>query len=141
MKQNGLYACLLSVGGIHAVLGLVFIIVCQTSFINPYIDELHAIFQISPSPETKDLTRFLLQLFGPTLSSWGVLFSLSVIHYRNTGNQRVKIMVLIATLLWYVIDCFLSYSYGVYSHLYLNTIVFIAIVIPLWLLQPQKRQP
>tara|TARA_R110000764_G_scaffold121256_1_gene208967 strand:+ start:592 stop:1029 length:438 start_codon:yes stop_codon:yes gene_type:complete len=134
--QKILYYWLMLVGLGHFVLGLVFILVAKTGLMTPYVAGLYAAFDVGFDTEVDQLTRSMLQLFGPTVASWGLLFCMAVYHYVVSGTAVFKLALMTAVLVWFCLDSGVSAVNGMYSHLWINTPVAILILLPLWLLQP-----
>ncbi|MBB2495111.1 TIGR01777 family protein [Pseudomonas sp. UL070] len=78
----------------------------------------------------------MVRLFGPTVASWGLLFSVLVYLYREQGHRVIKPTLFAALLLWCVLDSGISASFGIYAHAYLNAAAALSIAIPLLFLKP-----
>ena len=75
--QTLLYRWLLLVGLSHVVLGVVLAFAVHLPLTQAYFDYLHAsVSAAPPSAEYQALLRTMVGLFGPTVASWGLLFSL-----------------------------------------------------------------
>ena len=61
---------------IHVVLGLGIIVIAQTTLINDYLSHLSQSFNTEIKGQNEVMLRMFLQLFGPTIASWGFLFYL-----------------------------------------------------------------
>ncbi|OUS24765.1 hypothetical protein A9Q99_23510 [Gammaproteobacteria bacterium 45_16_T64] len=139
--QRYLYSWLLLVGVGHVLLGLAFILVAKTSLIDPYLSYLYVVFSIPSdtslaSNANESLLRTILQLFGPTIASWGALFCIAVSSYMRLGDQRIKMGIILALLIWFMIDCSLSVLNGINAHLVINILACISILPPLVMLKP-----
>ncbi|MDP3848177.1 MAG: hypothetical protein Q8R10_17315 [Pseudomonas sp.] len=137
--QAWLYLWLLSIGGGHVVLGVALALGAQSSLLTPYFDNLLSQFGLqNAGAETRVLAQTLIQLFGPTVASWGLLFCCLIYLYRRHGEALIKLAVFAALLLWLPLDCLISAAHGLYWHLYLNFAAGLLIALPLALLKPQQ---
>lgn len=138
--QDLLYRWLLLVGLGHVLLGLGLALFGALPAMEPYFQELYASAgEAAPSPAQQALVKTLIQLFGPTVASWALFYCLLLALYRRQGEAWIKAGLLLGLLLWWGPDCWISARAGLYSHLYLNTAVALAIAIPLALLKPQMK--
>lgn len=140
--QNLLYRWLLLVGLSHVALGIVLAFAAHLSLTQPYFDYLHtSVSTLAPSAEYQALLRTMVSLFGPTVASWGVLFSLLVLLYRQHGHRQIKPMLFLALALWCVLDSAISSYFGLFLHAGLNAAAALSLVIPLLLLRPMVKSP
>ena len=139
--QNLLYRWLLAVGLGHVLLGVVLAFTAQLPIAAPYFEHLYASVGTSQAPtaEYHSLLTTMVRLFGPTVASWGLLFSLLVYLYRQHGHGLIKPALFVALLLWCVLDSAISAYYGILAHAYLNTLAALSIALPLLLLRPLNR--
>lgn len=138
--QNLLYRWLLLVGAGHILLGLGLALLGALPPLEPYFASLHASTgEALPSLAQQQLVKTLIQLFGPTVASWALFYCLLLALYRRHGDAWIKAGLYLGLLLWWGPDCWISARTGLYSHLYLNTAVALAIAIPLALLKPQAK--
>ncbi|QKE62717.1 TIGR01777 family protein [Aquipseudomonas campi] len=137
--QNLLYRWLLAVGLGHVLLGVVLAFTAQLPIAAPYFQYLYASVAASPAPtaEYHSLLTTMVRLFGPTVASWGLLFSLLVYLYRQHGHALIKPALFAALLLWCVLDSAISAYYGILAHTYLNTLAALSIALPLYFLAPR----
>jgi hypothetical protein len=139
--QKCLYLWLLGVGGGHVLLGVALAFGAQASLLAPYFDNLLSQFGLQDAgAETRVLAQTLIQLFGPTVASWGLLFCCLIYLYRRHGERLIKLAVFAALLLWLPLDCLISAAHGLYWHLYLNFAAGLLIALPLALLKPQQAR-
>ncbi|MEK1904846.1 MAG: hypothetical protein AAAB13_03635 [Pseudomonas sp.] len=136
--QNLLYRWLLLVGLGHVALGVVLAFTAQLAIAAPYFHYLYASFGISqpPAVEYQNLLITMVRLFGPTVASWGLLFSVLVYLYREQGHRLIKPALFAALLLWCVLDSGISAYFGIYAHAYLNAAAGLSMALPLLLLRP-----
>lgn len=152
MFQQILYNWLIVVGLFHCVLGIVFIFISKTSLMDAYFFHLYEIFDLNylssvnssgvfedNAVKIDQLVRSAFQFLGPTIASWGLLFSLVIYNYRKQGTYKEKAAIIISISVWYLFDTGLSLNQNIYSHVYLNTAVFILLVVPCLLLKNRKE--
>lgn len=135
--QNLLYRWLLLVGLGHVVLGVVLAFTAQLPLADTYFQQLYASFAVEPmSTPYHNLLTTMVRLFGPTVASWGLLFTLLVHLYRQHGHALIKPVLFAALLVWCVLDSGISAYYGLSLHVYLNSAAALSIALPLLLLRP-----
>lgn len=140
-RQKWLYLWLLSVGAGHVVLGVALALGGQSSLLAPYFDHLLSQFGLQAAgTETRLLAQTLIQLFGPTVASWGLLFCCLIYLYRRYGETLIKLSLFAALLLWLPLDCLISASHGLCWQVYLNLGAGLLIALPLALLKPQPSR-
>lgn len=66
---------------------------------------------------------FLVGVFGPTIASWGVLFTAVVIHYFAKPSPQTWWFLLSSIAVWVPLDTLLCWYYGVYLGVWLNLAV------------------
>ncbi len=138
--QRYLYRWLLLVGVGHVALGLLLAFTAHAGFLQPYFDYLLASVSTErPAPEFQTLLKSMVQLFGPTVASWGTLFTLLIVLYRQHGHSWIKYGLYAALLIWCVVDSLISAGHGMLIHVYLNTSTVLAIALPLFFLQPRHN--
>ena len=136
--QTLLYRWLLLVGIGHITLGLLLAFTAHAGFLQPYFDYLLA--SVSPelaAPEFQTLLKSMVQLFGPTVASWGALFTLLIVLYRQHGHSWIKYGLYGALLIWCVLDSLISAQHGLVMHVYLNLSTALLIALPLFFLAPK----
>lgn len=137
--QPWLYLWLLSIGSGHALLGIALALGGQSSQLAPYFDYLLGQFDLhAAGAETRLMAQTLIQLFGPTVASWGLLFCCLIYLYRRHGETLIKLCIFAALLLWLPLDCLISAAHGLYLHVYLNLSAGLLIALPLALLKPLR---
>lgn len=136
--QNLIYRWLLLIGMGHVVLGVALAFAAQGPLLEPYFQYLYAsVAEQPPSVEFQQLLRTMVGLFGPTVASWGVLFSLLVHLYREHGHRLIKPVLFAALMLWCVLDSAISAYFGLLAHAYLNATAALSIAVPLLVLRPR----
>ncbi len=98
---------------------------------------LHALFQSLQSVDTDPVpTRLLLQLFGATVASWGLLMCYLVRRIRIARDRAAMEMLLLATLTWFLLDTLLSISQGISLHVIINGVAVLLIIVPGLIIRP-----
>lgn len=140
--QRLIYLWLQGVGAGHIVLGVALALGGQTTLLAPYFDTLLSQFGLARNDAAaRSMAQTLIQLFGPTVASWGLLLCTLVYLYRRHGEVLIKLAIFAALLLWLPLDCLISARHGLYLQLYLNLAVALLIALPLALLKPCPRPP
>ena len=134
-----LFPWLLFMSGLHVVLGIALIYIAHTDYMLPYLNSLAESFAFTFTPASEKLYRVIFQLFGPTIASWGLLFSMGLIYYRNQGHGLSKFTLIFALLIWFVLDSSISAYFSIEQHIYLNSLIFVLMFIPLLLLKPKRH--
>jgi uncharacterized protein (TIGR01777 family) len=138
--QKLLYRWLLLVGMGHVALGLLLALGAHSSLLEPYFHYLHAsVATPPPTAAFQTLLKSMVQLFGPTVASWGVLFTLLIQLYRKHGYSWIKYGLYAALLVWCLVDSMISVYHGIYAHAYLNAAAALSIALPLFFLTPRGR--
>lgn len=139
--QKYLYLWLQAIGAGHIVLGVGLALGAQTALLTPYFDSILSQFALAADDAAaRRMAQSLIQLFGPTVASWGLLFSTLLYLYRQHGDRLIKLAIFAALLLWLPLDCYISARHGLYPQVYLNLAVGLLIALPLAFLQPSPRQ-
>jgi hypothetical protein len=135
--QRLIYLWLQSIGAGHIVLGVGLALRGQSALLAPYFDTLLEQFGLPVSDAAaRSMGQSLIQLFGPTVASWGLLFCGLIYLYRERGERASKWLIFAALLLWLPLDCLISARHGLYLQVYLNLSVGLLIALPLALLKP-----
>ena len=82
--------------------------------------------------------RWLSGIGAGLLAFLGLQIWLVVIPELESGNMRVRKGTLLALLGWYVIDNAGSVAAGVPSNVFFNSIYFVLLALPLWLIGKQS---
>ena len=122
-----------------------------------YRSELFQVFDISQkvNADVNLIVMMLTQLFGPTIASWGILmfylvrqltatkkvkdtkFSIGDKQIYCQKNSSANILIL-ATLLWFVLDTSISLRFDMSLHLTINLLAALSILLPLVYLRLNK---
>lgn len=84
--------------------------------------------------------KFLIGIFGPTVASWGLLFYYNVSKAFESKTAQDWWFLIFSILIWSVLDTTFSLYFGVASHLYINGLVALLLLLPLLLQKSQFNQ-
>lgn len=136
--QQLMYQWLMFLGISHVLLGVLFAVLANTSLFSSYLQYLFECFKITSTANQDNLLGTMLQLFGVTVASWGVLFSIAVRQYWYGGEAWVKKGVCLAIIIWLFLDSGISLYWGIDAHAYLNSVVGLAMLLPMLMLKPKS---
>ncbi|MDE1464709.1 TIGR01777 family oxidoreductase [Spartinivicinus poritis] len=136
--QQLIYRWLIFLGISHVLLGLLFAVLANTQLFAAYTQYLFKQFDATQAANQVDLLGTMLQLFGVTVASWGVLFTVAVHQYWCDGGSLLKKAICIAVVVWLVLDTCISLYWGIEVHAYLNMPVGLAMLLPMLLLKPRQ---
>ncbi len=81
-------------------------------------------------------SAFFLSVLGPTIASWGVLFTALVNQFQASPSVRLWRAMVLSVVIWAPLDTILCLTYGVYSGAVANTMVVIVLG---WLLLSARK--
>jgi len=82
---------------------------------------------------------FLLAVLGPTIASWGVLFTAVVCQFVDYPTRRLWNAMLLSIAIWAPLDTALCWYFGVYGGIAINTAVMIVLVALLIKVRPPRK--
>ena len=139
--NNAILIKWLKLVAIFHVLGGIALSIDFPSFVwELYRQELYLIFNMTanPSSEYHALLTMIVRLFGATVASWGATMWIIIKVIDEHGVSKYRLPFVLALLIWFVIDCTISVSHGVYVHLLVNSAALMLILVPLLLLKSEK---
>ena len=110
------------VGPVHIVGGL---LVFATGFVpatHPLLESLLA------SSGDLNWSPFFLAILGPTIASWGVLFTAVVTQFLSNPSQVLWKAMVWSVAIWAPLDTALCLYFGVYGGAIINTAVVAALI-------------
>ncbi len=119
------------VGPLHIVGGLLLLV---TGFIPSAARWLENTFSHPQGPEW---SVFFVAILGPTIASWGVLFTAIVDQYYRAPSTRLWRFMLGGVLVWAVFDTALCVYAGLLAGVVLNTLVVVTLLSLLWIERPR----
>ena len=91
--------------------------------------------------EARDFQKWVYGVLGATLAGWGVFLAF-IAHYPFKRREKWAWNCILAGLLvWFVIDTAISLNFKVYFNAAFNTVLFVAVVLPLWFSRKHFAQP
>ncbi len=121
------------VGPIHVAGGL---LLSATGFLPPAMVLLESYF---PKSDQFTFSPFFVSVFGPTVASWGLLFSILINQYFAAPNENLWRGLVLSLLVWAPVDSVLCIYYGFYAGALVNAVVFF--FVGTLLLLARKRIP
>ncbi|WP_223578575.1 hypothetical protein [Kangiella taiwanensis] len=112
---------------IHIIGGVILPFMVFTPLATSYFEHLLNAF---PDSDIESL-RFLVGVFGPTVASWGLLFYCAVGKAFQSKTPRDWWLLFAAVMVWLVFDTTFSLFFNITTHLYINGLVAIIILLPL----------
>lgn len=76
--------------------------------------------------------RVLAAISGGVMVGWGVMLWLVIDRLLPTDPRLARLLVVEATLAWYLVDSTGSFVSGAIVNVLLNTVLMLAIVVPAW---------
>lgn len=121
---------------LHIIGGLLLPMLVLTPLLETYFIGIEQSFPNS-NPES---LRFLVGIFGPTVASWALLFFYSVSKAFHSKTFNDWLYLVLALLVWALIDSVYSFYFGIYSHIIINAVVFSSLLIPLLLVRKHFKK-
>jgi hypothetical protein len=116
-----------TVAVLHIVVGLCFPWIVESPLFDHYRENLYLAFNVELE-NAKQQALFLMALFGPTISSWGVLFLYTVNSGFSRPSPQAWWYMIVACLVWAPYDSVYSLQHGIYLNAIINAIAFVVIV-------------
>ncbi len=86
-----------------------------------------------------NFSPFLFAVFGPTVASWGVLFTAVVRQFIDYPTRRLWNAMVLAVVIWAPLDTGLCWYYGVTGGVVVNGLVFVLLIALLFKVRPQRK--
>jgi hypothetical protein len=109
---------LLWVGPLHVVGGLLL-------FLTAFLPDLQNTIAATTGLAGENFSPFLFAVFGPTVASWGVLFTAVVCQFNDYPTRRLWRAMVLAVAVWAPLDTGLCLYYGVYGGVVVNGVVVV----------------
>lgn len=119
----------------HIVLGCVLPLLGSSVVMQRWLPSAMLPNTIIPDVLREPIT-FLITLFGPTVASWGLLFLIAINLYFQTPTRQLWWSLIAALFVWYLGDSSYSLWHGASTAFILNSVVMLAIFIPLFIARP-----
>jgi len=100
---------------------------------------------VSVGARFESIMSMLIQLFGPTIASWGILMfylirRINIDSLSSDENKNNINILLLATSVWFVLDTTISLNFGVMLHAVINMLAALSILLPLVYLRFRKGE-
>ncbi len=111
------------VGPVHVIAGLLL-------FVTGFVPAAHPMLE-SMLPGKGDLvwSPFFLAVLGPTIASWGVLFTVVVSQFLTAPSPALWRAMVWSVVIWAPLDTALCLRYSVYSGAIVNTVVVVILIV------------
>ena len=119
------------VGPLHVIGGIALF---ATAFFPDFQQQLAAVLRL----EGDHFSPFLLAVLGPTIASWGVLFTALVRQYADFPTRRVWNALVFSIIVWAAFDTSLCVYFGVSGAVVVNVIVVVVLLWLLYIANPRK---
>jgi len=110
-----------------------------------YQQQLLKLFSIDSisNVQINSLVTMLIQLFGPTIASWGTLMfylarQINIDDLHSVETKKTIDILLVATSIWFVFDTTISLKFGATIHVLINSFAVMSILLPLVYLRFKK---
>ena len=120
------------VGPLHIVAGLLLFL---TAFLPGVQDYLANAVGLTDN----NYSAFLFAVFGPTVASWGVLFTVVVRQFIEYPSRRLWNAMVFAVIIWAPLDTALCLYYGVYGGVVVNILVATLLLALLFNVKPKRK--
>ena len=120
------------VGPLHVVAGLLLFL---TAFLPGVQDTLASAAGLNDD----NYSPFLFAVFGPTVASWGVLFTVVVRQFIEYPSRRLWNAMVLAVIIWAPLDTGLCFYYGVFGGVAVNALVVVLLLVLLFNVKPKRK--
>jgi hypothetical protein len=117
-----LHKILMLVGPLHVVGGLLLFI---TAF---FPSTQVAIASLVNLPAGQGFSPFFVAILGPTIASWGVLFSAVVTQFYAAPSPGLWKAMVLSVVIWAPLDTGLCLYFGVSGGAVVNTVVVVVLI-------------
>lgn len=121
---------LLWVGPVHVVGGIAL-------FLTAFFPSIQQLVASATGIEGENFSPFLLAVLGPTIASWGVLFTVVVRQFVDYPTRRLWNALVIAILVWAPLDTALCWYFGVTGGVIVNSAVVVLLFALLFKVKPR----
>jgi len=119
------------VGPLHIVAGLLL-------FLTTFLPGAQTTIANSAGLTGENYSPFLFAVFGPTVASWGVLFTAVVRQFIDYPTRRLWNAMAFAIVVWAPLDTGLCLYYGINGGVVANSLVVVLLFILLFKVRPAK---
>jgi len=120
------------VGPLHIVAGLLL-------FLTAFLPGVQTMIAVNVGLAGENFSPFLFAVLGPTVASWGVLFTAVVRQFIDYPTRRLWNAMLLAIVVWAPLDTGLCLYYGVYGGVAVNGLVVVLLLVLLFKVRPAAK--
>ncbi len=120
------------VGPLHILVGLLL-------FLTVFVPDLQSSIAASAGLVDANYSPFLFAVIGPTVASWGVLFTAVVRQFVDYPTRRLWNAMVLAVAVWAPLDIGVCWYYGVVRGAVADGIVFLLLLALLFNVRPRQK--
>ncbi len=120
------------VGPLHIVAGLLL-------FLTAFLPGVQTAIATSAGLDGDNFSPFLFSVFGPTVASWGVLFTAVVRQFIDYPTRRLWNAMALAIAIWAPLDTGLCLYFGVNGGVVVNAAVVVLLFVLLFKVRPAAK--
>lgn len=120
------------VGPLHIVAGLLL-------FLTAFLPGVQTMIAINVGLADENFSPFLFGVLGPTVASWGVLFTAVVRQFIDYPTRRLWNAMLLSIVVWAPLDTSLCLYYGVYGGVAVNGLIVVLLLVLLLKIRPAAK--
>ncbi len=120
------------VGPLHILGGLLL-------FLTVFVPDVQVTIATSAGLTDANFSPFLFAVLGPTVASWGVLFTAVVRQFVDYPTRRLWHAMVLAVVIWAPLDVGLCWYYGVIVGAVADGIVFLLLLALLFNVRPRQK--
>ena len=120
------------VGPLHILGGLLL-------FLTVFVPSVQVTIATSAGLTDANFSPFLFAVLGPTVASWGVLFTAVVRQFVDYPTRRLWHAMVLAVVIWAPLDVGLCWYYGVVVGAVADGIVFLLLLALLFNVRPRQK--
>ena len=121
---------------LHIIGGILLPFLVNTPLFESYNTLVYKALGVNEAGTNPEI-NFLIGLFGPTISSWGVLFFYVVTFAFRNPDPKGWWTIFLCCLAWAPYDSLLSIQKGIYINALINLVSALAILTPLFIVRKQ----
>ena len=122
---------LLCVGPLHVIAGLLL-------FLTAFLPGLQGTIASTAGLSGDNYSPFLFAVFGPTVASWGILFTAVTRQFNDYPTRRLWNAMVLSIAIWAPLDTGLCLYYGVIGGVVVNGLVVVLLFGLLYKVKPGK---
>ena len=132
MQRSKIFLQLISIA--HIIGGILLPFLVNTPLFESYNTLVYKALGVNAARTNPEI-NFLIGLFGPTISSWGVLFFYVVTSAFRDPHPKGWWTIFFCCLAWAPYDSLLSIQKGIYINALINLVSALAILTPLFIVR------